>query len=45
MGLFDRFAGHYCPNYGANLDDQEGYNPKVPIWTCAECGMQLTDPK
>ena len=44
MGLFDRFAGHYCPNCGANLDDQEGYNPKVPIWTCAECGMQLTDP-
>lgn len=32
---------YFCPNCGAILNDQSGFNPDNPYWTCTECGMQL----
>lgn len=34
---------YYCPNCGAILNDQLGFNPDCGAWTCTECGMMLMD--
>ncbi len=31
----------FCPNCGAILNDQYGFDPDLSVWTCAECGQQL----
>lgn len=30
-----------CPNCGAILNDQEGFDPDNGVWTCTKCGMRL----
>ena len=35
------FQEHYCTCCGATLNEQEGFNPDLPVWTCTECGTQL----
>lgn len=35
---------YYCPNCGADLEDQSGFDPYGGYWTCTECGQFLTDP-
>lgn len=37
-------SDYYCPNCGADLEDQEGFDPEAGYWTCTSCGMMLTDP-
>ena len=37
-------SDYYCPNCGADLGDQSGFDPYVGYWTCTECGHFLTDP-
>lgn len=34
---------HFCPNCGAILDNQPGFNPNSGYWVCDECGMTLMD--
>ena len=34
---------YYCPNCGAILNDQEGFNPDGGTWTCTQCGKFLMD--
>ena len=34
---------YYCPNCGATLNDQFGFNPNQGTWTCAECGQRVMD--
>ena len=34
----------YCPNCGADIGDQPGFDPDAGYWTCTECGQFLTDP-
>lgn len=36
---------YYCPNCGADLEDQPGFDPDSGYWTCTECGQFLTDPE
>ena len=35
---------YYCPNCGADLDDQPGFDPNAGYWTCTSCGQFLIDP-
>ena len=37
-------SDYYCPNCGADLENQYGFNPDAGYWTCTECGTLLTDP-
>ena len=30
-----------CPNCGADLQAQQGFDPSKGYWTCADCGQQL----
>lgn len=32
---------HFCPNCGATLDEQEGFDPSKGDWTCTKCGQPL----
>lgn len=34
---------YYCPECGATLDDQYGFDPSAGTWTCTECGQLLMD--
>ena len=34
---------YFCPNCGAILNEQWGFNPEVSTWTCTECGKLLMD--
>ena len=34
---------YYCPNCGAILNDQYGFDPDKGTWTCTECGQRLMD--
>ena len=34
---------YYCPNCGATLNDQYGFDPDKGSWTCIECGQHLMD--
>ena len=34
---------YYCPNCGATLNDQYGFDPDKGSWTCTECGQHLMD--
>ena len=34
---------YYCPNCGATLDDQEGFDPSKGYWQCTSCGKMLVD--
>ena len=36
---------YYCPNCGADLEEQSGFDPYGGYWTCTECGQFLTDPE
>lgn len=36
---------YYCPNCGANIGDQQGFDSDVGYWTCTECGQFLSDPE
>ena len=33
----------YCPNCGAHLNDQKGFDPEAGYWHCSQCGQFLTD--
>ena len=32
---------YYCPNCNATLNDQDGFDPDLGIWTCTNCGQTL----
>ena len=34
---------YYCPNCGATLNDQPGFDPDGGTWTCTACGKLLMD--
>lgn len=34
---------YYCPNCGATLDDQVGFDSSCGFWTCTSCGQFLCD--
>lgn len=34
---------YFCPNCGATLNDQYGFDPSCGAWTCTSCGMKLMD--
>lgn len=34
---------YFCPNCGAVLNDQFGFDPSCGSWTCTCCGIQLLD--
>lgn len=34
---------YFCPNCGATLNDQDGFDPNNGTWTCTECGQHLMD--
>lgn len=34
---------YFCPNCGAILNNQSGFDPNNSVWTCTECGMLLMD--
>lgn len=36
-------SDYYCPNCGADLENQIGFYPENGYWTCTECGQFLTD--
>ncbi|WP_036978685.1 hypothetical protein [Pseudobutyrivibrio sp. MD2005] len=36
---------YYCPNCGADLENQPGFAPDAGGWTCSECGQFLTNPE
>lgn len=33
----------FCPNCGATLNYQSGFDPSLGAWTCTECGQLLMD--
>ena len=37
-------SDYYCPNCGADLEEQPGFDPNGSYWTCTNCGTLLTDP-
>lgn len=34
---------YYCPNCGADLNEQLGFDPDNGTWTCTDCGQLLMD--
>ncbi|MDU2829114.1 MAG: hypothetical protein E7C03_01375 [Anaerococcus sp.] len=34
---------YFCPNCGATLNCQDGFDPSLGVWTCTECGQLLMD--
>ncbi len=34
---------YYCPNCGATLNNQPGFDPDGGTWTCTSCGKHLMD--
>ncbi|MBQ0084335.1 MAG: hypothetical protein KBS52_06185 [Clostridiales bacterium] len=40
MSYYDEY---YCPNCGAILNDQAGFDPEAGTWTCIECNQLLMD--
>lgn len=34
---------YFCPNCGATLNDQPGFDPNGGTWTCTSCGKLLMD--
>ncbi len=34
---------YYCPNCGAMLNQQFGFDPSIGAWTCTECGELLME--
>lgn len=34
---------YFCPNCGAILNDQYGFDPSCGTWTCTSCGQTLMD--
>ncbi len=34
---------YFCPNCGATLNDQPGFDPDSGTWTCTSCGKLLMD--
>lgn len=34
-------SDYYCTNCGADLGDQEGFDPDKDFWRCKECGEEL----
>lgn len=34
---------YFCPNCGATLNDQYGFDPSSGSWTCTACGTHLMD--
>lgn len=34
---------YFCPNCGAILNNQSGFDPDRGSWTCTECGQHLVD--
>ncbi len=32
---------YFCPNCGAILNDQDGFDPDEGTWTCTDCGQSL----
>ena len=34
---------YFCPNCGATLNYQDGFDPSLGAWTCTECGQLLMD--
>ena len=34
---------YYCPNCGATLNNQDGFDPDKGTWTCTECDQRLMD--
>ena len=32
---------YFCPNCGADLEDQYGFDPDKGVWTCTNCGETL----
>lgn len=34
---------YFCPNCGAILNNQSGFDPDYGTWTCKECGQHLMD--
>ena len=34
---------YFCPNCGAVLNNQYGFDPNCGTWTCTECGTHLMD--
>ena len=34
-------SDYYCTNCGADLGDQEGFDPDKGFWQCEECGQEL----
>lgn len=34
---------YFCPNCGAILNEQMGFDPSCGTWTCTECGEHLMD--
>lgn len=34
---------YFCPNCGATLNSQPGFDPNGGTWTCTECGQLLMD--
>ena len=32
---------NYCPNCGADLTEQYGFDPDEHEWTCTECGYEI----
>ncbi len=35
----------FCPNCGAILNEQSGFDPEKDTWTCTKCGQLLSDPE
>ena len=38
MSYFDEY---FCPNCGAILNNQSGFDPDLGVWKCTECGEEL----
>ena len=34
---------YFCPNCGATLNYQSGFDPSIGVWSCTDCGQQLMD--
>jgi len=32
---------HYCPECGAGIEEQEGFEPDSGLWKCTKCGLEM----